>query len=361
MPETTAAPEPSAPKVVTEEVSKPAEIVPEPEAQLVSMEALKKAEQPAETKEASSEVVREADDAVLASLADAARAADRDNNDRDRDRDRDRDHDGRDRDHRDHDPKGWKCDDRRGAYGCPWDQWGYDDRGRPEFYNRFSFDLKVIYWDGYTNVEVIVRAGTRQWIDPRNPGAYAFVVVGVSNPDFRLNVGVGVFTSGRDYGHGHGNGNCGINPQYCPHPQRPSVTQISVYVSVNNTHYDRIGAYDCGCRTRYMDRDYDRVYIGGTREVIGYWNPPRTQFQPQYIRENPTSPVYVPVTPQKWNEVVDGAGEKGGDPSQNVAAADTVSTSSDATKAVVIIVIIGVGIAVAYLFVQHVRRQTPTS
>lgn len=338
-------PDPSGqPEVVTEELSTPATVVPEPEAQLVSMEALKKVEQPAETKEASPEVVEEA----LVSLAEAARVADRDNDDRDRDRG----NDGRDRDHpRDHDPKGWKCDDRRGAYGCPWDQWGYDDRGRPEFYNRFSFDLKVLYWDGYTNVEVIVRAGTRQWIDPRNPGAYAFVVVGVSNPDFRLNVGVGVFNSGN----GHGNGNCGINPRYC---DRPSVTEINVFVSVTNTRYDRLRAYDCGCRTRYMDRDYDRVYIGGSREVIGYWNPPRTQFRPHYIRENPTSPAYVPVTQERWNDVVDGGDPKGGDPTQaaeNVAGPEIVVDRSMqyALTAAAIVVIIGSGL----LLRRHFRRQ----
>lgn len=355
MPSTPETTEPAAPKVVSEEVSKPVAIVPQENAQLISKEALK-VEQPVEAKEAAPEVVREADDAVLASLAEAARAADRDNNDRDRDKDRDRDHDGRDRDHpRDHDPKGWKCDDRRGAYGCPWDQWGYDDRGRPEFYNRFSFDLKVVYWDGYTNVEVIVRAGTRQPVNPRNPGSYAFVVVGVSNPNFQLNVGVGVFNSG----YGHGNGNCGINPQYCPRPPRPSVTEINVFVSVTNTHYDRLRAYDCGCRTRYMDRDYDRVYIGGTREVIGYWNPPRTQFQPVYIRQNPTSSAYVPVTPQAWTEVVDGSGPKGGDPSQNVAAPSPAPTNlSDAIKWVVVIVIMGAGAGIGYAFY---RRQTPTS
>ena len=110
-----------------------------------------------------------------------------------------------------------------------------------------------------------------------------------------------------------------------------------------------------------MDRDYDRVYIGGSREVIGYWNPPRTQFRPHYIRENPTSPAYVPVTPQSWNDVVDGGDPKGGDPSSSSTNAaspgDVPSGLSDGQRAMILIGIIGVGALLIYLYVQYARRR----
>ncbi len=256
----------------------------------------------------------------------AYRSSEKDKHDRDRGKDG-RDHDWR---KKDRDPKGWKCDDRRGPHACKWDDWKHDDRNRPVFYNRYSFDIKVLYFDHHSGqrVEVIVKAGTRRPIDVRHPGDYGFVVVGASSHNFALNVAVGTFSRGEYCApsrHGH----------HCQKPHRPVVKHVDVRVYVNNVVYPRwpVQAYYCGCDRDnvviYQDNrtyNYQRIFINGTREVVGTWSEspgkPR-YFVPKGYKQSPVDQNYTWGTPPEFQGVVGGDNPSG----ENVQAAPVVSES----------------------------------
>ncbi len=322
-------------------VATPVDVVTQEGAKAFSEDSLE-TEAPVEGKTVSEETVAAVDDAIFAA---AYEASDRDSRDRGNGG---KDGNGRDNNHkpRDPDPKGWKCDDRRGAYGCPWNDWNHDDKGRPVFNNQFTFDLKVVYFDGFNRVEVIVRAGTRQPINTPGSGAYAFVVVGVSNPNFAVNVGVGVFNSDSNCNRG-----CG----------RPATTQIGVFVNVSNrnVYYPRVDAYDCGCGVTYGNRYYDRIYVGGTREVIGNWVEPQGQpryFQPWGYKESPASPAYVQGPPPEFA----GYGKLGANPdgtttNEALPPVETTNRALQISAAVgAVVLVLGIG---GLLLVQRSRRS----
>jgi len=155
------------------------------------------------------------------------------------------------------------------------------------FYNRFNFELKFLICNPNTGemYTVIVGPGTRRPIEVPRPGDYSFVVVGVNVPG--VNVGVGVFN--------YRPGNCNMQcvPAYRDLKQFEFRFRVGVNWRSGPTY-----VYDCGCNDRvfYRDHYYDRVWVNGTREVLGTWQqPPNNQpkyFVPVYQRVSPVSTAY---------------------------------------------------------------------
>lgn len=338
---TTSTNPPSATKVAEPvKVDQPSVIKPQDGATVADAALVK--EQPVEPKEASSQTLEEAT-AALQTLG----SGNGDN--RDNDRNRDRDH-NQPPPPRDPDPHGWQCNDHRGPSWCQWNDWDYDNHGRPVFNNGYNFDLRVVYVDYNTGqrVEVIVRARSSQPINTPHSGDYSFLVFGVSAPNFAMNVGMGTFRSG--------------NPcnNYCTPPPRPSLNfdlRINIWTG-QTMHPTYVPVYDCGCGPyrRVGNRDYYRYYFGGTREVIGYWegspNQQGSNFIPVEQRETPAAPAYTPVTPANLGNLV-GVERPGGDPSENLSLSPTVTSDSSqygvwAVLAAAVIVVGGVIVGVIY-------------
>lgn len=261
-------------------------------------------------------------------------------------------HDGNHQGPGDHNPGGWSCNDPRGPRSCQWNDWDHDDHGRPVFYNRYDFDLRIQYCDPNTGqvYTVIVQAGSRRPINVPHAGNYDFVVVGVNAPNVAVNVGFGMFNSG---------GPCS---QHCSVPNRPGVNlNVRVNVLVGNVYQPYyVPSYDCGCGPVYRrdNRDYYQYYFyGSSRPVIGYWESPPNQeryFVPVEQRENPVAPTFTPVTAQNLREVL-GTGEDeplGGDPSVSQLMSDHARQFAFGA---VVVVILGLGGAAAYVYYQRRR------
>lgn len=250
-----------------------------------------------------------------------------------------------------HNPGGWSCDDPRGPRSCQWNDWDHDDHGRPVFYNRYDFDLRVQFCDPNTGqvYTVLVRAGSRRPIDVPHAGDYGFVVVGVNAPNVAVNVGFGMFNSG---------GQCN---QYCSVPSRPGVNlNVRVNVLVGNVYQPYyVPSYDCGCGPIYTrdNRDYYRYYFNGNREVVGYWEAPPNQeryFVPVEQRQSPVAPVLTPVTAQNLREVL-GTGEDeplGGNPSASQFVSDH---AREFGFGAIVVIVLGLGGAAAYVYFQRRR------
>jgi hypothetical protein len=212
-----------------------------------------------------------------------------------------------------HYPDGWPCRDR-GPSQCNWDGWGHDQQGRPEFYNWFSFDLRIQYCDPVTGqlYTVTVSAGSRRSIDVPRAGNYGFVVVNVQAPGVNVGVGVG-------YGTFNGGGPCNSN---CHVPNRPNLDfKVRVVVQVGGVYQPYfVPAYDCGCGYERDGRRYDGYYFNGNRPVFGYWveAPQGRPYEERYFypvtqRDNPVAPL-TPVTTQNLKDVLGGAEPPGGNP-----------------------------------------------
>lgn len=222
------------------------------------------------------------------------------------------------------------------------------------FYNRYSFDLKVLICDPNTGqvFVVTVSAGKRRVVDVPHAGDYGFVVVGVNAPGVNGNVGVGVFNGG---------GPCN---QHCSVPRRPSTNaQIYVNVQVGNVYQPYgVWAYDCGCGPVYRrdDRDYYRYYFEGHREVVGYWQgTPRqegSRFVPVEYRQTPVAQA-VPVTPQNVMDVVTGSPPKGGDPQAGLALPGTDGVLTVQQKVLIVAGLIGVAVFAAVAGVAYLRSR----
>lgn len=131
---------------------------------------------------------------------------------------------------------------------------------------------------------VIISKGSRRVVDVPHPGDYNFVVIGVNTPT--ANVGVGVF----NYRPGSCNVQC--QPAYRDLKQFEFRFQVGV-----NWRSGPAYVYDCGCNDRvfYRGHNYDRVWVNGTREVLGTWRTPPNQpkyFEPVYQRVSPVSTAY---------------------------------------------------------------------
>lgn len=294
-------------EVVAETVAAPSVFEPQDGAEIKNVALV--TEDPVSAKEVTTALPED----VAEALQSLVSTRDRDSDDnRDDNRGNGRDHD-RDKPR---DPKGWDCKDNRGPSWCQWKDWDYDDYGRPQFHNRFSFNLTVVVFDHFTGqrYEVIVRSGSTQPINAPHTGNFGFLVVGVSAPGFALNVGMGMFSSGDQ---------CS---KRCPGHQRPDVNfELRINLWIGNTFSPRyVPVYDCGCGPYQVvdGREYYQYYFGGTRDVIGYWEGAPYQsgsnFVPVQYRPTPAAPEYAPVTPGNVGQLT-GVEKPGGDPSQNPA------------------------------------------
>ena len=300
-----------APESSTPESTPEAEqiVVPEPETVVVPEDATAVSDlQPGEAVPYDPNVEKDVPmDVTDAFMAYERLGGSRDDEDRGRDRDNDgRDRDDRDRDDRDRKPrdeKGWHDRDEWGHDGYrripKWrdDLWDYDDWGRMEINNIYSFDVRVTYYDPYErrHVDVVVRKGHRAPLPACGNGTYTYAVVGVSDPNFAVNVAAGSF---------RGSGHCGPHPQghRWPTPNKYEGISIEVRVRIDDRRwdrYDRVNVYDC--EPIYVSgRRYDRVIIGGTREAIGIWHYREGKkhfFEHLQYRPQPDSPTFVKEAP----------------------------------------------------------------
>lgn len=246
-------------------------------------------------------------------------------------------------------PGDW-CDNQRGPHGCTWNHWDWDPRGYPVVKNPYSHSIEFVWCDPRTG----------QWLKVSvNPRSSRTIEVEYRDRDFgfAVSAGPGGFSGNLAFG------TFNHRPSDCFDRCRPSYQNLHRvdyrYWVDNRWQYNDAPVYNCGCaqdRVFWNNQWYDRVWWGGTQEVLGTWAPaPQPNhppvFQPVFQKETPLSTTYV--------DAVVGGPVKGGDPSQvQNNATPTVVTPilSEMWRNILIVVVLAIAaVAVAIFRHRHVN------